>query len=194
MSHGSPSSAEADVVDAHLGEPLPVPLLAAVVLAALVLEDDDLLAPAVAKHLGRHGGATHQRRAHLDVVAVRAEENVLEAHGLARLGVHRLDADGLARLGAVLVAADAGDGVHVVRYSRVADGACPKTNKTLNIADFAGIVTPGQPADIQRRRELAAPPGRPSVAPEVASCWKSNDSPFLPVPLNPNQQRLTRRG
>jgi hypothetical protein len=34
----------------------------------------------------------------------------------------------------------------VLRDSRVADGACPKNNKTLNIAGFAGIVNPANPA------------------------------------------------
>src|SRR5215218_3281593 len=105
-------SAEADVVHAHLGDPLPVTLLPAVVLAALVLEDDDLLAAAVADHLGRDGGAVEHGGAHPDVVAVCAEEDLLELHGLARLHIHRLDADGLARLGAVLVAALADDRVH----------------------------------------------------------------------------------
>src|SRR6185436_12278828 len=89
-------SAEADVVHAHLGEPLPVTLLPAVVLPALVLEDDDLLAAAVAQHLGRDGGAAEHRRAQLDGVAVGAEEDLLELHGLAGLHIHRLDADGLA--------------------------------------------------------------------------------------------------
>src|SRR3712207_9458434 len=40
-------SAQIDVVDADFGEALPVPLLAGVILPALELEDDDLLAPAV---------------------------------------------------------------------------------------------------------------------------------------------------
>src|SRR5215217_2549078 len=108
-------SAEADVVHAHLGEPLPVALLPAVVLAALVLEDDDLLAPAVAQHLGRDGGAIEHRGAQLDGVAVGAEEDLLELDGLAGLRIHRLDANGLARLGPVLVAAEADDGVHGFR-------------------------------------------------------------------------------
>src|SRR4051812_28608503 len=107
-------SAEGDVVHAHLGEPLPVALLAAVVLAALVLEDDDLLAAAVADHLGGNRSATQDRRAHLDGVAVGAQEHLAELDRLPRLGFERLDADGLAGLGAILVAADADDGVHVV--------------------------------------------------------------------------------
>src|SRR5215213_6188478 len=104
--------AEADVVDLHLGEALPVTLLPAVVLAPLVLEDDDLLAPAVADHLGGHGRTGNHGRPDLDVVAVGAEEDLLEAHGLARLGVERLNAKRLPRLGPVLVAAGPDDGVH----------------------------------------------------------------------------------
>src|SRR4051812_4997327 len=44
MSHGILASAESDVVDSDFGEALPVSLLLGVVLPALHLEDDDLVA------------------------------------------------------------------------------------------------------------------------------------------------------
>src|SRR5262245_12341686 len=54
---GSPSNHH--FVDADLGEPLTVPLLLPVVLAALALEDDDLLVPAVPQDLCRHARPAH---------------------------------------------------------------------------------------------------------------------------------------
>ena len=43
--------------------------LAAVVLLALVLENDDLLALALADHFARHGGAFDEGGAHFDALA-----------------------------------------------------------------------------------------------------------------------------
>src|SRR5918998_486091 len=50
-------SAEADVVDPDLGKALPVPLLPCVVLPTLELEDDDLVATAMADDLANDLGA-----------------------------------------------------------------------------------------------------------------------------------------
>src|SRR3954468_18218513 len=71
-------SAESDVADLHFREALPVPLLARVVFPALVLEHDDLVALAVSDDLARDARATERRHAGANVLAVAAEENVVE--------------------------------------------------------------------------------------------------------------------
>ena len=55
-----------------------MPALAGVVLPALELEDDDLLAAAVLHDLAGDLGATQERCAGLDRLAVRAEQNLAE--------------------------------------------------------------------------------------------------------------------
>src|SRR5688572_20514297 len=78
MSHMAASLSERDVRDADFGEALPVPLLAGVVLPALELEDDDLLAAAVLDDLAGHLGTGQRRNAGVHGAAVGAEENVIE--------------------------------------------------------------------------------------------------------------------
>src|SRR5262252_1231713 len=78
MCHRRPRSAEGNVVDLDFGEALPMPALARVVLSALLLEDDDLVAAAVTNDLTRHLGALERRHAGLDRVAVVAEEHLVE--------------------------------------------------------------------------------------------------------------------
>src|SRR5258705_10610230 len=56
------SLTETDVVDFHFGEALPVSLLSRVVLPALHLEDDDLVAAAVAEDFARPLGLPDPRR------------------------------------------------------------------------------------------------------------------------------------
>src|SRR5215475_16020420 len=53
MCHSKPRSAEGNVVDPNFGEALPVAALAGVVLPALLLEDDDLVASPVPNDLAR---------------------------------------------------------------------------------------------------------------------------------------------
>src|SRR5690554_1302420 len=57
------SAADGDVSDADTRQILTVPQSAAVVLAALLLEDGDLLAASLLDNLGAHDGAGHGRRA-----------------------------------------------------------------------------------------------------------------------------------
>src|SRR5690606_36633000 len=88
-------------------------LLAAIVLAALVLEDDDLLALAVLHHLRRDRGTAEQWRAYLDLVVRRAQQHFVEGHRLSRLDVQRRHPKGLPRLGTELLPPGADDRVHV---------------------------------------------------------------------------------
>ena len=68
----------ADRGDLQRRERLAVPGLAAVALAALVLEDDDLLAQALIEDLGLDRDAVDGRLADLDVAAVVGEQQRTE--------------------------------------------------------------------------------------------------------------------
>src|SRR6185503_5610873 len=105
------SSAELDVVDHDFGEALPVTPLARVVLPALVLEDDDLLAASVSNDLAGHLGALQQRHAGAHVVAVRTEQHLVELHVRALVADERRDAVFLPRLDTELLAAGFDDSV-----------------------------------------------------------------------------------
>jgi hypothetical protein len=65
---------------AHVGEQLPVAAVAAVVLAALLLEDEDFLGLALPQNFTHHPGSGHQGLAHLDGVAVSHQEHLLQDH------------------------------------------------------------------------------------------------------------------
>src|SRR6516162_864567 len=81
--HGS-KSAECDVVDLHFREALPVSLLLRVVLAPLHLEHDHLVALAVADDLAGDLRALEHGRPGVDLLAVGAEEHLVEGD----LGAH----------------------------------------------------------------------------------------------------------
>src|SRR3979411_2398902 len=70
--------AEGDILDADLGELLPMTLLFRVVLAALHLEHDDLVALPLLHDLGRDVRALEPRRTNVCLFAVGAEDDVLE--------------------------------------------------------------------------------------------------------------------
>src|SRR5690606_19115595 len=91
-------SAERDVVDLHFREALPVSLLACVVLTALELEYDDLLAATVPHDLALHGSAVEHRNAAADVLAVGAQEHLIEGDLGAGVAEQRGEAICLARL------------------------------------------------------------------------------------------------
>src|SRR5436190_2064740 len=79
MSHLSiPRSAEADVVDANFGEALTMSALPRVILSALVLEHDDLVATAVLDDLTGDFGTLEHRHTRADVVTVGAEQHFVE--------------------------------------------------------------------------------------------------------------------
>src|SRR3712207_1394445 len=91
-------SAEIDVVDADFGKALPVPLLAGVVLPALELEDDDLLAAAVPHDLADDPRPVDLGRARLHRVAVGAEQHVGELDLAALVPAQRRELVCLTRL------------------------------------------------------------------------------------------------
>src|SRR5687768_14134388 len=85
LRRGYPGVLEDDLVHADLGEPLAVTLFLPVALPALPLEYDDFLVPAVSKDLRGHARATHQRRAHRNLVAVPREQDLVECDALTRV-------------------------------------------------------------------------------------------------------------
>src|ERR1700678_1767720 len=82
-----------DVGDFEGGERLPVAGLAAVVLAAAELEDDELLAEALADDLGFDLGAADERLAELDARALAHEEHAVEGDRVAHAARELLDPD-----------------------------------------------------------------------------------------------------
>src|SRR5688500_18471813 len=100
---------EGDILDADLGEALPMALLFRVVLAALHLEDDDLVALAVLDDLARDVRALYPRSANVSLVTVGAEDHVVEGDLGSGITRQARDSDCFSRLGAVLFAAGADD-------------------------------------------------------------------------------------
>src|SRR5262245_22722942 len=95
------------------GDALPVPAAAPVVLAALLLVDEDLSVAALGEDLPAHDGALDQRRADADlcigVVAAR-EQHLGELDGRADVAGELLDAQRGARRHAILLSPGADDG------------------------------------------------------------------------------------
>src|SRR6266550_928542 len=94
---------EGDILDADLGERLPMALLFCVVFAPLLLEDDDLLA--------RDLRAFDCRSANMSLVAVRAEDDVVEGDFRAGVSSQTWNSDGFSGLGAELLTAGSDDRV-----------------------------------------------------------------------------------
>src|SRR5688500_2555234 len=88
-----------------------MPLLAGVVLPALELEDDDLLAEPVPNDLAGDRRAGQRGHAGANAVAVRAEEHLAERDLRPGLAEQRRHAERLTRLDAELLAARADDSV-----------------------------------------------------------------------------------
>src|SRR5690242_972797 len=112
-------SAEADVVDANLGEALPMTALARVVLSALVLEDDDLLTATVLDDLTGDPGTVECRNSGAHATAVGAEEHVIELDVGARLTDERRNSICSARFDTELLAAGSDDRVRHRNEKRV---------------------------------------------------------------------------
>src|SRR6476661_6655767 len=106
-----PALTELDVVDADFSEALTMTALARVVLAALHLEHDDLLAAAVADDLAGDHGAGQHGNAGLDVLAVVAEEDLVEFNLAARFANERGELVGAAGFDTILLAAGLDDRV-----------------------------------------------------------------------------------
>src|SRR5256714_7750492 len=115
---------EGDILDADLGKSLPMALLFRVVLTALVLEDNDLLAASMLDDLASDVRAFERGTADVPLVAIRAEDDILEGDLRARVPCQAGNSDCLSGLGAELFAARSDDGVshgcccgYVVRIS-----------------------------------------------------------------------------
>src|SRR6266566_5018577 len=101
--------AEGDILDADLGERLPMALLFRVVLTALLLEDDDLLAASLLDDLAGHASAFHNRSADMRLVAVGAEDDVVEGDLRPGVAGQTGNSDSFSGLGAELFAAGSDD-------------------------------------------------------------------------------------
>src|SRR5215216_2894621 len=119
-----PRSAEGDVVDLHFREGLPVPLLAGVVLPALHLEDDDLVALTMPNDLTGDLCATQRRHTGAYVAAVVSEEDFVELDLRTLVTDQRRNSIRSTRLDTELLAAGLDDRV---RHKR---GSCDLVRRT----------------------------------------------------------------
>src|SRR5579862_7493530 len=98
--------------DLQRREGLTVAGLAAVALAALVLEDDDLLAEALLEDLGLDGDAGDRGTTHLDLAGVVGEQQRAEGDLRAGRADELLHAEGLSLGDSILFSTRRDDGVH----------------------------------------------------------------------------------
>src|SRR5436190_13391288 len=108
--------AEGDILDADLGEPLPMALLLRVVLTPLLLEHHDLLALPLLHDLAGDVRTFERRSSDVPLVAVRAEDDVVEGNLRPGVAGQTGDPDCFSRLGLELLAAGSDD--------RVSHGQC----------------------------------------------------------------------
>src|SRR6185503_12560235 len=108
-------AARADRGDLQRRERLAVALLAAVALAALVLEDDDLLGQALIDDLGLDRDALDRRLPDDDAAAVVGEQQRPEGHLRTGPTFELLDAKGLPLGHSVLLSSGRNDGVHGIK-------------------------------------------------------------------------------
>src|SRR6478736_4336492 len=101
-----------DLGDAEQRQILAMPLLAAVVLAPLLLEDDDLVAARLLHHLGGDQRAGNDRATRLRAIAAK-QQHFAERNDVAGLARDALDLDNVVRRHAILLAARADDREHV---------------------------------------------------------------------------------
>src|SRR3982750_3758571 len=124
----------ADRRDLQRRERLAVTLRAAVALAALVLEDDDLLRQALIDDLGLDRDALDRRLADLYAAAVVGEQQRPERDLRTGAAGELLDAKGLPLADTVLLTPGRNDGVHsvlVLAGSGVVYGAAPPCQARL---------------------------------------------------------------
>src|ERR1700756_2484724 len=107
-------SLEVDAVDAKLDEILAMPVLPLrVILAALLLEDDDLFAARLADDRGDHGGAADDRAADLRLIAADHQHFVERDFFLVSVAEHvALDEKSLPLRNPILLSTGTDDGVH----------------------------------------------------------------------------------
>src|SRR5690606_4835956 len=102
--------------DLQLGVGLTMPMLAAVVLPTLELEDDDLLGPILRDDLRADLGPLDERLANLGGVAPRDEQNLVEFDRVSGVAGEFLDAKLLTLFDSVLFTARLDDRVHGARF------------------------------------------------------------------------------
>src|SRR5688500_15998637 len=103
--------AEGDILDADLGEALPMALLFRVVLAALHFEDDDLVALPLLDDLAGDVRAFESWHSDVSLVPIRAKDDVVERDLAAGIAGQTRNPDCLSGLGAELFAAGSNDRV-----------------------------------------------------------------------------------
>src|SRR2546423_4704143 len=101
--------AEGDIPDTNLGERLPMALFFRVVLAPLLLEDNDLLAESLLDDLAGDLCAFERGTADVTFVAVRAEDDVVERDLGASVASQTWNSNCLSRLGPELLATGSDD-------------------------------------------------------------------------------------
>src|SRR6201996_9579733 len=101
-------SGAGDVGDAQNGQLLAMTLLTAIILPALLLEDDDLVGASLFEHGRGDGGASHDGRADL----VTDHQNLVERNGLAGFTRELFDADDVVGGNLILLAAGLDDCEH----------------------------------------------------------------------------------
>ena len=84
-----------------------------IALAALLLEDDDLLTPCLLNHLCGDGGALDNRCADLRIIAIVEHQHRHDRQGAARLALELLDFDHVTIGNAILLPAGLNDCVHI---------------------------------------------------------------------------------
>src|SRR5262245_51048873 len=101
-----------DLSDTEQSQILAMPLLAAVVLAPLLLEHNDLVAARLLHHFGCDQRAGNERAAGLGAIAAK-QQHLSELDDVAGLARDALDRDNVVRRHAILLAAHANDREHV---------------------------------------------------------------------------------
>src|SRR5262245_16655420 len=128
MALGSRSALEAS--HTHDREVLPMAVLAAVVLAALLLEDQDLLGPLVAHDLADDAHPRDQRLADLAPAVARGEQHLFEGERRAGLAGELLEANRVARAHSILLTAGTDDRVLHGNRDRYATGQRLSTRRS----------------------------------------------------------------
>jgi hypothetical protein len=95
---------EGDISDANLGIPLPMPLLAGVILPTPELEHDDLIVEPVTNDLASYGRPFDERRSSTHIRTIGPDEHFVESNGRASLALEAGKSDLLPRLDAKLLA------------------------------------------------------------------------------------------
>jgi hypothetical protein len=125
-----------------------MPALAARILAAALLEGDDLLAAGLRHHGPGHRDPGHDRGADLDAIVVREHQHLVERDGFARLACELGDRDGVLGGDAILLAA----------------GLDHCEHRLSSCSNPALCGRPARPASWQfRLRRTAARPGPPQM-------------------------------